>query len=84
MGVQLQALLELGGNVVVISTAVQHEDRVDIYNERNILVGSHLGQLHGYTSSTVSIRRGSMIDTYDDNGVQIFAIRESSISKRKE
>jgi hypothetical protein len=56
---------------VAISVAVQHNGRVDVYNEKNKLVGSHLGKLQSYTNSTVSIKRGGRIDTYDESGMQI-------------
>jgi len=58
-------------NTVSISTAVQREDRVDVYNEENKLVGSHLGQLLGYTRWTVIVKRNGTLDTYDENGMQI-------------
>ena len=60
---------------MTISTAVQRKDRVDVYNEKNDLVGSHLGKLHGYSNSSVSIRRNGAVDQYDENGLQISSTR---------
>jgi hypothetical protein len=60
---------------MTISTAVQRKDRVDVYNEKNDLVGSHLGKLHGYSNSSVSIRRNGAVDKYDENGLQISSTR---------
>jgi hypothetical protein len=41
---------------VAISAAVQHNGRVDVYNEKNKLVGSHLGKP---VSTSRSITRAS-------------------------
>jgi hypothetical protein len=60
---------------VSISTAVQRDGRVDVYNQENKLVGSHLGQLLGYTSRSVSVKRNGTLDTYDENGMQISSTR---------
>jgi len=60
---------------MTISTAVQRKGRVDVYNEKNDLVGSHLGKLQGYSNSSVSIRRNGAVDKYDENGLQISSTR---------
>ena len=65
---------------MAIRTAVQREGRVYVYNEKNDLVGSHLGKLHGYTISSVSIRRDGTVDKYDENGMQISSTRAPEIS----
>ena len=46
-----------------------------MYNEENKLVGSHLGQLLGYTRWTVIVKRNGTLDTYDENGMQISSTR---------
>jgi len=62
---------------MAILTAVQRKGRVYVYNEKNDLVGSHLGKLDGYTISSVSIRRDGTVDKYDENGMQISSTRAS-------
>ncbi len=56
-----------------IHLAVQRGNMVYVYGEQNRQLFSQLGELHGYTGSSVSIRRANMIYTYDASGVQVSA-----------
>ena len=39
-----------------------------IYGERNRLLFTQSGELHGYTGSSVSIKKGNMIYSYNERG----------------
>lgn len=56
---------------MAISVAVQKGKTVYVYNERNSQLYSKSGELVGYTGSTVNVKRGSFIHTYDEKGRQI-------------
>jgi len=52
----------------MIVTAIQKGNSVYIYGEKNSLLFTKGGELHGYTGGSVSIKRGSTIYTYDEHG----------------
>lgn len=52
----------------MIETCVQRGSHVYVYGSGNHLLFSVDGELQGYTSSTVSVKRGSAIKTYDEKG----------------
>ena len=58
---------------VQIQFAVQRGNMVYVYGEQNQQLFAQLGQLHGYTGFSVSIRRENMIFTYDARGSQVSA-----------
>ena len=55
----------------MIGTAIQKGSQVFVYNERNSQIYVVNGELHGYTSTSVSVKRGSQIFTYNERGSQI-------------
>ena len=55
----------------MIGTAIQRGSSVYVYNERNSQIFVKSGELHGYTSSTVSVKNGHSIYTYNEKGSQI-------------
>ncbi len=58
----------------MIVVAIEKGDGVYVYGERNQLLFCQMGELVGFTSNSVSIKRGSLIHTYDAHGTQISAI----------
>ncbi|WP_279173323.1 hypothetical protein [Parasutterella excrementihominis] len=54
------------------SGAVQRGNSVNVYNERGVMLFSKVGELIGYTGTTVTIRRGNQAITYSDKGIQKF------------
>lgn len=55
----------------MITVAVQRGSYVYVYGEGNKHLFSKDGTLYGYTSTTVSVRRGNVVYTYDTRGIQI-------------
>ncbi len=55
----------------MISVAIQKGSYVYVYDEKNVQKFTKVGQLAGYTGTTVSIKQGSYIYTYNDKGVQV-------------
>ncbi len=55
----------------MITVAVQKGSYVYVYGEGNKHLFSREGTLYGFTSTTVSVRRGNTIFTYDNKGCQI-------------
>ena len=53
----------------MISTAIQRGSYVYVYDEDNRTLFSVNGELYGFTSTTVSVQRGSYV--YDERGRQI-------------
>jgi hypothetical protein len=49
---------------------------VDVYDEKGVrLTSIPSGDgLHGYTSTTVSVKRGSMIETFNEKGVRLSSV----------
>lgn len=54
-----------------IGNAVERGSNVYVYDERNSPLFSRPGELHGYTSNTVSILRENRIHTYDSRGTSL-------------
>ena len=54
----------------MIETAVQRGNNVYAYGKGNRQLFVKSGELHGYTSTTVNIRRGKYIYVYDERGMQ--------------
>ena len=44
---------------MAIGSAVQRGNSVNVYNERGVMLFSKVGELIGYTGTTVTIRRGN-------------------------
>lgn len=58
---------------MAIGSAVQRGNSVNVYNERGVMLFSKVGELIGYTGTTVTIRRGNQAITYNsDKGIQKF------------
>lgn len=55
----------------MIITAVQKGNFVYVYGTGNRTLFSKIGELHGYTSNSVSIKKGNLIYTYNERGIQI-------------
>ena len=58
-------------NSMAIGKAVQNGKQVYVYNDKELRIGLYFGELHGFTSSTVGIRRGDRIYTYNEHGLPI-------------
>lgn len=52
----------------MISVAVQKGNTVYVYGERNQVLFTKSGTLHGYTGGSVSILNGNTIYTYNEKG----------------
>ncbi len=55
----------------MITVAVQKGNSVYVYGENNQLMFMKLGELYGFTSTTVSVKIGIAVYTYNDRGMQI-------------
>jgi len=53
---------------MAIGNAVQRGDWVYVYDERGTNIFSQQGELMGYTSHTVNVRKHGWIYTYDERG----------------
>lgn len=53
-----------------IAMAQQRGNYVYVYDEKNHQLFSTSGELHGYTSGTVTIKRGAVLYMYDEKGHQ--------------
>ena len=53
---------------MAIAMAQQKGNSVYVYDESNRTIFIKQGELHGYTSSTVTVRRGNALYLYDENG----------------
>lgn len=54
----------------MIVTAVQRGNSVYVYGAGNRLLFSRSGELHGFTSASVSVRRGNTGYVYNERGTQ--------------
>lgn len=52
----------------MISHAIQKGSGVYVYNEKNEMIFCKIGELYGYTSSSVSIKKAFCIYVYNDKG----------------
>lgn len=52
----------------MIVTAIQKGNSVYVYGERNKLLFTQSGELHGYMGSSVSVKKGNTVYTYNDRG----------------
>ena len=52
----------------MISTAIQKGTTVYVYGERNNTLFTQIGELRGYTGSTVSISKNGTVYTYGERG----------------
>lgn len=55
---------------MAIGMAKQQGSLVIVYNEKNQQIFSKIGILHGYTSSTVTVKSGNLLVTYNEKGNQ--------------
>ena len=62
-----------GRYAMAIGMAVQKGRQVYVYDERNHQIFVLSGELHGYTSGTVSVRIDRMIYTHDEKRRQVGA-----------
>ena len=53
---------------MAIGMAQQRGNSVYVYDERNRMMFVKPGELHGYTTGTVTIRRGNTLYMYDERG----------------
>ncbi len=56
---------------MAILLAKQDGSFVRVYDEKNRSIFSKSGELHGYTSHTVTIKRSGFLYTFDEKGRQI-------------
>ncbi len=52
----------------MIITAIQKGSTVYVYNEKNSTIFTVMGELHGYTSTTVTVKKGTTMYTYNERG----------------
>ena len=52
----------------MITVAVEKHGEVHVYGENNRLLFLKSGQLYGFTSTTVSVKRGGEVCVYDAKG----------------
>lgn len=55
-----------------IAMAVQKGANVYVYNEQNLPLFYKQGTLIGFTSTTVTIKRGAYIECYNNKGSKLF------------
>ena len=55
----------------MIGTAIQNGNYVYVYDEHNSQIASRYGKLHGYTSTTFSVKDGNYVYTYDEHNSQV-------------
>jgi len=53
---------------MTIINAVQRGSTVTVYGKNNLILLTLVGQLHGFTGSTVNIKSGIVINTYNEKG----------------
>jgi hypothetical protein len=53
-----------------IGNAVERNGTVFVYDTKNSLMWSRNGSLHGFTASTVNVKRGNTIHMFDVKGTQ--------------
>ena len=51
---------------MAIMMAQQKSDSIYVYNEKNQLIWRESGELQGYTSSTVTIKKGKELYIYNE------------------
>ncbi|CDA17531.1 putative uncharacterized protein [Acetobacter sp. CAG:267] len=59
-------------NTKTIASAIQKGTNVYAYNEKGIHLFNRAGELVGFTSTTVTIKKGSSIVCYDATGKTLF------------
>lgn len=59
----------------MIINAVERGNYVYVYNEKNYRILALNGKLHGFTSSTVSVKQNNYVYTYNEKGARISAQR---------
>lgn len=55
---------------MAIGMAQQKGDWVYVYDENNHYLWSRTGELHGYTSSTVTIKQSGWLFMYNEKNIQ--------------
>lgn len=65
-----------GKENMAIGSVIQRSGSLVVYDERGhqtgmVLTASGDSELQGYTSSTVSVRRGNLVLTYNERGQQM-------------
>lgn len=55
-----------------IATAVQKGTNVYVYNEKGIHLFNRAGELVGFTSTTVTVKKGNSLICYDATGKTLF------------
>lgn len=58
--------------VKTIASAVQKGTNVYVYNEKGIHLFNRVGELVGFTSTTVTVKKGSSVICYDATGKTLF------------
>lgn len=53
---------------MAIGVAVQRGSTVYVYDKNNRVLFTKNGELHGYTSSTVTVKKGGTLYTYNEKG----------------
>ena len=56
---------------MAIGMATKKGSFIYVYDEKNRQLFTKSGDLHGYTSSTVTVKQGSFLYTYDEKGRQV-------------
>lgn len=57
----------------MIAVAKQEGSMVRVYDEQNRFLFTRMGELQGYTATTVAIKEGSRVAVYDERNVFKFA-----------
>lgn len=57
----------------MIAVAKQEGSMVRVYDEQNRFLFVRMGELQGYTATTVAIKEGSRVAVYDERNVFKFA-----------
>lgn len=57
----------------MIAVAKQEGSMVRVYDEQNRFLFARMGELQGYTATTVAIKEGNRVAVYDERNVFKFA-----------
>lgn len=59
---------------MAIARVIQRGQLAEAYDERNMKLFAVFGEIIGYTSSSLTVREGNMLRTYNERGFQIHSI----------
>lgn len=58
---------------MAIARVIQRGQLAEAYDERNMKLFAVFGQIMNYTSSSLTVKEGNMLRTYDERGFQTYA-----------